>query len=180
MKREQIPTKITLDAYAAIHRAVAELKARGELLHRVRVREQPVPKTTSSKPDRRRVKQRLRPMLGRKSFHTVAVVIGGVEPAEKIKKRTVQIGNLVGERQLCRRFGKLPWLHNRNGSGANSRFQTVSDSTRWKCSSVDGFGTIPQRSIRTGCMRGVHKPAICDRKTRRWGARFRLRFRMRS
>jgi transposase-like protein len=34
--------------------------------------------------DHRRVKQRLRPMLGLKSFGTAAVVIGGVELADKI------------------------------------------------------------------------------------------------
>ena len=31
LKGQRIPTKITLDAYAASHRAVAELKANGEL-----------------------------------------------------------------------------------------------------------------------------------------------------
>jgi transposase-like protein len=33
-----MPTKITLDAYAASHRAVADLKEKGELSKRVRVR----------------------------------------------------------------------------------------------------------------------------------------------
>ena len=36
--------------------------------------------------DHRRVKQRLRPMMGLKSFATAAVVIGGIELAEKIRK----------------------------------------------------------------------------------------------
>jgi transposase-like protein len=35
MKGQRIPTKITLDAYAASHRAVADLKANGELPNRV-------------------------------------------------------------------------------------------------------------------------------------------------
>ena len=35
--------------------------------------------------DHRRVKQRLGPMLGRKSFGTAAVVIGGIELAARIK-----------------------------------------------------------------------------------------------
>jgi len=38
LKGQRIPTKITLDAYAASHRAVAELKASGELPKRVQVR----------------------------------------------------------------------------------------------------------------------------------------------
>ena len=38
MKNQRVPTKITLDAYAASHRAVAELKQSGELPKRVKVR----------------------------------------------------------------------------------------------------------------------------------------------
>src|SRR5437667_5309470 len=38
MKDERIPAKISLDAYAASHRAVTDLKATGELPKRVRVR----------------------------------------------------------------------------------------------------------------------------------------------
>ena len=42
------------------------------------------------------VKQRLRPMLGLKSFRTAAVVISGIELAEKIKKAQFKIGKLGG------------------------------------------------------------------------------------
>ncbi len=35
IKNQRMPTKITLDAYAASHRAVADLKASGELLKRL-------------------------------------------------------------------------------------------------------------------------------------------------
>jgi transposase-like protein len=38
MKNQRVPTKITLDAYAASHRAVAELKEKRELPKRVRTR----------------------------------------------------------------------------------------------------------------------------------------------
>src|SRR6202011_3501388 len=38
MRGQRIPTKITLDAYAASHRAVADLKDSGELRRRVRAR----------------------------------------------------------------------------------------------------------------------------------------------
>jgi len=46
--------------------------------------------------DHRRVKHRLGPMLGLKSFRTAAVVISGIELAEKIKKGQFQIGKLGG------------------------------------------------------------------------------------
>jgi transposase-like protein len=38
IKGQRMPTKITLDAYAASHRAVAELKDSGEIPQRVLVR----------------------------------------------------------------------------------------------------------------------------------------------
>jgi len=38
MKNTRVPTKITLDAYAASHRAVREMKEDGELPRRVKVR----------------------------------------------------------------------------------------------------------------------------------------------
>ena len=46
--------------------------------------------------DHRRVQHRLGPMLGLKSFRTAAVVIGGIELAEKIKKGPFKVGKLGG------------------------------------------------------------------------------------
>src|ERR1700692_2112523 len=46
--------------------------------------------------DHRRIKHRPRPMLGLKSFRTAAVVIGGIELAEKIKKGQFKTGKLGG------------------------------------------------------------------------------------
>jgi transposase-like protein len=83
MKGQRIPTKITLDAYAASHRAVTDLKATGELPKRVRVRTSKY-LNNAIEQDHRRIKQRLRPMLGFKSFHSAAVVIGGVELAHPV------------------------------------------------------------------------------------------------
>ena len=40
--------------------------------------------------------QRLSPMLGLKSFRTAAVVISGIELAEKVKKGQYKIGKLGG------------------------------------------------------------------------------------
>ena len=95
MKSQRIPTKITLDAYAASHRAVTELKAMGELSKRVRVRTSRY-LNNAIEQDHRRVKQRLRPMLGFKGFQTAAIVIGGIELAEKIKKGQFKLGKLGG------------------------------------------------------------------------------------
>ena len=95
MQRERVPTKITLDAYAASHRAVADLKETCELPKRVVVRSCKYLNNRIEQ-DHRRVKQRLRPMLGLKSFRTAAVVIGGIELAEKIKKGQFKIGKLGG------------------------------------------------------------------------------------
>ena len=95
MKGQRIPTKITLDAYAASHRAVADLKKSGELPKRVRIRTSKYLNNMIEQ-DHRRVKQRLRPMLGLKSFRTAARVISGIELAEKIKKNQFKIGKLGG------------------------------------------------------------------------------------
>ena len=93
MREQRTPTKITLDAYAAS--PPADLKTTGELPKRVKVRSSKYLNNTIEQ-DHRRVKHRLGPMLRRKSFRTAAVVIGGVELVEKIKKGQFKIGKLGG------------------------------------------------------------------------------------
>ena len=95
MKGQRVPTKITLDAYAASHRAVADLKEAGELSKRVVLRSSKYLNNLIEQ-DHRRIKQRLRPMLGLKSFRTARVVIAGIELAERIKKGQFKIGKLGG------------------------------------------------------------------------------------
>jgi transposase-like protein len=97
MQGQPVPTKITLDAYAASHRAVADLKDAGHLPKRVLVRSSKYLNNLIEQ-DHRRVKHRLGPMLGLKSFRTAAVVIGGIELAEKIKKGQFKIGKLGGSK----------------------------------------------------------------------------------
>ena len=92
---QRTPTKITLDAYAASHRAVADLKETGGLPKRVQVRSCKYLNNIIEQ-DHRRVKHRLAPMLGLKSFRTAAMVISGIELAEKIKKEQFKIGKLGG------------------------------------------------------------------------------------
>ena len=86
MRNQGVPTKITLAAYAASHRAITDWKESGELpRQQVQVRTSKY-LITRVEQDHRRIKQRLRPMPGLKSFRTAAVVISGLELAEKIKR----------------------------------------------------------------------------------------------
>ena len=95
MKNTRVPTKITLDAYAASHRAVREMKEDGELPGRVKVRSSQYLNNLVEQ-DHRRVKQRIRPMLGFKRFDNAVVTISGIELAEKIKKGQFKTGKLGG------------------------------------------------------------------------------------
>jgi transposase-like protein len=76
------PRVITLDGYAASHRAVAKLKEVGTLPDRVQVRSCKYLNNLIEQ-DHRRIKQRLRPMLGFKRFETAAVTIRGI-PAKRV------------------------------------------------------------------------------------------------
>ena len=87
------PRVITLDGYAATHRAIRELKSTGRMCRRVRVRCCKYLNNVVEQ-DHRRVKQRIGPMLGFKRFDMAAITISGIELAEKIKKGQFQIGKL--------------------------------------------------------------------------------------
>ncbi len=89
------PRVITLDAYAASHRAITELKSEGTMPGRVRVRSSKY-LNNGIEQDHRRVKQRIRPMLGFKRFETAAVTISGIELAAKIRKQQFKVGKLPG------------------------------------------------------------------------------------
>src|ERR1700730_2475940 len=90
------PRVITLDGYAASHRAIAKLKAAGTLPRRVRVRSCKYLNNVVEQ-DHRRIKQRIRPMIGFKRFDTATVTIRGIELAEKIKKDQFNLERLVGK-----------------------------------------------------------------------------------
>jgi transposase-like protein len=95
MKKHGTPRVITLDAYAASHRAITELKSVGTIARRVGIRSSKYLNNIVEQ-DHRRIKQRIRPMLGFKRFETAAVTISGIELAEKIRKHQFKIGNLPG------------------------------------------------------------------------------------
>src|SRR3954454_3848954 len=95
MKDNGTPRVITLDAYAASHRAITELKSAGTMPHRVRIRSSKYLNNVVEQ-DHRRIKQRIRPMLGFKRFETAAITISGIELAEKIRKHQLKTGKLAG------------------------------------------------------------------------------------
>jgi transposase-like protein len=95
MKNNGTPRVITLDAYAASHRAITELKSTGTMPHRVRIRSSKYLSNVVEQ-DHRRIKHRTRPMLGFKRFDAAAITISGIELAEKIRKHQFKTGNLPG------------------------------------------------------------------------------------
>ena len=84
---------ITMDAYAASHRAVAEMKSARTLPRRVGVRSNKCLNNIIEQ-DHRRIKHRIGPMLGFKRFDTAAITICGIELAAKMRKQQFKIGKL--------------------------------------------------------------------------------------
>jgi transposase-like protein len=70
---------------------VRESKETGELPCRARVRSSQYLNNLVEQ-DHRRIKQRIRPILGFKRFDHAAVTISGIELAEKIKKEQFKTG----------------------------------------------------------------------------------------
>jgi len=88
------PRVITLDAYAASHRAVTELKSARAMPQRVGIRSSKYSNNVVEQ-DHRRIKQQIRLMLGFKRFETAAITISGIELAEKIRKHQFKTGKLL-------------------------------------------------------------------------------------
>jgi transposase-like protein len=93
IEKRGVPEKITLDGYAASHKAVAELQAEDTLPSDLTVRTNRYLNNVIEQ-DHRRVKQRVRPMLGFKQFAHAAVTIAGIELAHQIKKRQFDLSAL--------------------------------------------------------------------------------------
>ena len=79
------PRTITLDGYAASHRAVREMKADGELPGDTKLRSSKYLNNLIEQ-DHRGVKLRIGPMLGFKRFRTAAIAIAGIELLRQISK----------------------------------------------------------------------------------------------
>src|SRR5215471_12481779 len=96
MRHNGTPRVITLDAYAASHRAIWELKSESSMSRRVRIRSSKYLNNIVEQ-DHRRIKQRIVTMLGFKRFDTATISISGIELAEKIKKAKFKIGKLASQ-----------------------------------------------------------------------------------
>src|ERR1700752_315627 len=99
-KQDGAPRVITLDGYAASHRAVTNLKEVGTLPRRVRIRSCKYLNNVVEQ-DHRRIKQRIRPMLGFKRFETAAVTIRGIELAAKVKKQQFNLKPLTRKKNTA-------------------------------------------------------------------------------
>jgi putative transposase len=79
------PATITLDGYAASHRAVRELKTDGSLSRRTKLRSSKYLNNLIEQ-DHRSIKSRVNVMLGFKRFRSAAVTITGIELMHRIRK----------------------------------------------------------------------------------------------
>src|SRR6202522_1768956 len=87
------PTTITLDGYAASHRAVREMTADGQLAADTKLRSSKYLNNLIEQ-DHRGVKLRIGPMLGFKRFRTAAITIAGIEFLRRIHKGQFNLGKL--------------------------------------------------------------------------------------
>jgi len=93
VKSQGMPQTITLDGYAALHRAVRDLKDKGRLRNNTRVRSSKHLNNLIEQ-DHRSIKQRIDPMLGFKRFETAAITIAGIELMHCIRKGQFALGFL--------------------------------------------------------------------------------------
>jgi transposase-like protein len=87
------PHTITLDGYAASHRAVREMQATGLLPEDTKLRSSKYLNNLIEQ-DHRGIKARTRPMLGFKNFSCAAITIAGVELLRRIGKGQFTLGRL--------------------------------------------------------------------------------------
>jgi transposase-like protein len=80
-----VPQTITLDGYAASHRAVREMKRDGLLPSTTRLRSSKYLNNLIEQ-DHRNIKSRINVMLGFKRFSNAAVIIAGIELMHRIRK----------------------------------------------------------------------------------------------
>jgi transposase-like protein len=87
------PRTITLDGYAASHRAVREMKADGQLPADTKVRSSKYLNNLIEQ-DHRGVKLCIGPMLGFTRFMTATITIGGIELLRRIRRGQFDLGRL--------------------------------------------------------------------------------------
>jgi transposase-like protein len=103
--QQRPPQSITLDGYAASHRAVRELKADGSLPTETKLRSSKYLNNLIEQ-DHRSVKQRVAVMLGFKQLRNAAITIAGIELMHRIRK------GQFGLRRLSNHGGTAPAIWN--------------------------------------------------------------------
>jgi transposase-like protein len=93
IEKRGISQEITLDGYTASHVAVDELQEEGMLPATLLVRANRYLNNVIEQ-DHRRVKQRVRPMLGFKCFAQAVVTISGIELVHQIKEQQFDLSDL--------------------------------------------------------------------------------------
>jgi transposase-like protein len=91
--QQRCPQTITLDGYAASHRAVRELKADGWLPANTKLRSSKYLNNLIEQ-DHRGVKQRIAVMLGFKEFGNATITIASIELLHRIRKGQFRLGRL--------------------------------------------------------------------------------------
>jgi transposase-like protein len=89
----RLPHTITLDGYAASHRAVREMREDGLLSKRTKLRSSKYLNNLIEQ-DHRGIKFRTRPMLGFKSYESAAITIAGIELLHRIHKNQFALSRL--------------------------------------------------------------------------------------
>jgi transposase-like protein len=92
------PLTITLDGYAASHRAVREMRSDGLLPKRTKLRSSKYLNNLIEQ-DHRGIKSRTRSMLGFKNFESAAITIAGIELLWRIHKGQFALGPLRLDQQ---------------------------------------------------------------------------------
>jgi transposase-like protein len=87
------PLTITLDGYAASHRAVREMQTDGLLPKRTKLRSSKYLNNIIEQ-DHRGIKNRIRSMLGFKNFASAAITIAGIELLRRIHKNQSALNRL--------------------------------------------------------------------------------------
>ena len=94
------PRVITLDGYAASHRAVRELPEENGLWKDTKLRSSKYLNNIIEQ-DHRGVKARIGPMLGFKRFHRAKVTIAGIELLHRIRKNQFDLGKFAKQAQTA-------------------------------------------------------------------------------
>jgi len=91
--QRRAPVSITLDAYAASHRAMREMPREDEAWKHIKSRSSKY-RNNLIEQDHRGIKSRTGPMLGFKDFDCAATTLAGIELLRRIRKGQFALGRL--------------------------------------------------------------------------------------